>query len=209
MRSDLHLLRKVWHVATGLCGLWVHETFQLTAHETASVLLVVSGLGFSIDFVRLRWGSFNELVLKVMKNFMRESERFGYSGLPFYALGVSLALFFFQEKLAILAVLFLIFSDPISSIVGIVYGQEKVLPNKSLQGSLAGFLACYFLSVTYAIHHLDSPNLFNVLVFSILAGLIGMTSELASASRRVDDNLSIPLLSALGLSFINSLIPLY
>jgi dolichol kinase len=94
-------------------------------------------------------------------------------------------------------------------IVGIIYGQEKVLPNKSLQGSLAGFLVCYFLSVAYALHHLVSPNLFNVLVFSILAGLIGMTSELASASRRVDDNLSIPLLSALGLSFINSLIPLY
>lgn len=209
MRTDLHLLRKFWHVGTGLVGLWVHETFELTAYQTASILLGVALVGFFTDFLRLRWMALNAVVLKCMKGLMRESEKLGHSGLPFYALGVSLSLFFFEEKLAILAILFLIFSDPISSVIGILYGQEKILPNKSLQGSLAGFLACYFLCMVYSLHHLVSPGLFYVLVFSILGGIVGMVSELASASGRVDDNLSIPVLSSLGLTFINAFIPLY
>lgn len=209
MRSDLHLARKAWHVAAGLIGLWVHEAYNLAAVETAQALLAVGLIGLIVDFSRLRWPALNRLVLKCLKNFMRESEKRSYSGLPFYALGVSLSLYFFDERLAILAVLFLIFSDPISSLVGVAYGEEKIFPNKSLQGSLAGFIVCYLLCVAYALHHLEGPNLFNILVFSFFGGLIGMASELVSATGRVDDNLSIPILSSLGLTLINALVPLY
>lgn len=209
MRSDLHLMRKSWHVGTGLLGLWAHEALDLSAHQTATILLGVALVGLLIDFVRLRSPFLNRIVLRSMKSFMRESEKLNYSGLPFYALGVSLSLFFFDEGLAILAILFLIFSDPISSIFGILYGRNEILPHKSLQGSLAGFLACYTLCVAYSLEYLGHPNLFDVLVFSILGGIIGMSSELVSSVLKVDDNLTIPLISSLGLTFVNAFVPLF
>ena len=132
---------------------------------------------------------------------MRESERNGFSGLPYYALGVSLSLLLYEEKIAILSILFLVFSDPISSFFGILLGRDKILPNKSLQGAIAGFVTCYLTTLFY-LRYYDYESL-NALSFAIIAGLIGTISELMSVL--IDDNLTIPVFSGLGLTILNKL----
>lgn len=205
VRSDLHLARKIWHVSTGLLGLAAYYHFNLSTQFTANALLTVAFLGLTFDLARLRFESFNELAVKLAKPLMRESEKYSLSGLPFYALGVALSLHLFPEKLAILSILFLIFSDPISSLVGILYGTDKILPNKSLQGCFAGFATCYILTMAYGLYyHLSS---FDLVIFSLFAGALGSFSEIFSG--RIDDNLSIPLISGLGLSLLNEFIPLF
>ena len=131
---------------------------------------------------------------------MRKSEANGSSGLPFYALGISLSLFLFRENIALLSIMFLIFSDPISSYFGIRFGKDKILPNKSLQGSVAGFSACYLLTLLYTMG--SSASAANIFIFAVIAGLIGSLSELVSAFG-IDDNLTIPVLSGIGLTLIN------
>lgn len=205
MRSDLHLTRKLWHISTGLIGLAAYYHFNLTTQFTANALLAVAFLGLTVDLARLRFDAFNELAIKVMKPFMRESEKHSISGLPFYALGVALSLHLFPEKLAILAILFLIFSDPISSLIGILYGREKILPNKSLQGCLAGFATCYVLTMAYGLHY--SVASFDLIIFALFAGALGSVSEMVSG--RVDDNLAIPVISGLGLTLLNEFVPLF
>jgi diacylglycerol kinase (CTP) len=205
LRTDLHLARKLWHILTGSIGLVAYFRTGVSAELTATILLIVSVLGFGIDFLRLRNEKINLLVLALMKPVMRESEKTSVSGLPFYALGVSLSLFFFPTKLAILSILFLIFADPIASFIGILYGRDKILPNKSLQGTVAAFAVCYVATLVYGlVHHGSSMNL---LVFAIFGGLVGALSELCS--QYVDDNLCIPVLSGLGLTIINLFIPLF
>jgi diacylglycerol kinase (CTP) len=205
LRSDLHLTRKLWHILTGLTGLVVYKRLDLAAETVAFALLTFSLLSFGVEYLRLRNEKLNTILMTFMKPVMRESERNSVSGMPFYALGVSLALFFFPERIAVLAVLFLIFADPIASFVGILYGRDKILPNKSLQGTIAAFTVCYVLTLVYGVVY-TGPHM-SLLVFAIAAGVIGSVSEMCS--QFVDDNLCIPVVSGLGLYLVNFIIPLF
>lgn len=200
MRNDLHLVRKAWHIATGLSGLIVYYNSDYSLQSVANFLLIFSLVAFAVEFLRLRNEKMNMVLMSVMRPFMRESEKTSVSGLPFYALGVGLTLTLFPERIAILSVLFLIFADPIASVIGILYGKDKILPNKSLQGTLAAFTVCYLITMVYGMRF-SNPNM-NLLCFSLLAGVVGSFSELCS--RYIDDNLSIPVISGTMLYLINT-----
>ncbi len=201
-RSDLHLLRKFWHMGSGTLALFVFFATGQDAQLWGRVILGVALTGFAIDLIRARVPALNQLVLQLMGPFMRASEREGMSGLPFYALGVSLSLLFFSPKIAVLSVFFLVFADPISSFFGIIYGKDKIMPNKSLQGAMACFFTCYLITLFYGIAHGAQGT--NLLWFSIFAGVVGTVAEMLSAFN-VDDNLTIPVVSGLGLTVLNYL----
>lgn len=205
-RSDLHILRKLWHIATGSTGLYL---FLKTSQDTqfwAFIALGIALAGFVGDIARARFPALNKIVLTVMGPLMRRSERDGMSGLPFYALGVSLALFFYKRDIAILSIMFLVFSDPLSSFFGVLYGKDKIMPNKSLQGAVAGFFTCYLITLFYAMN--TSTVGTHLLIFSVAAGVIGALSELVSAFN-VDDNLTIPVLSGLGMTLLNHFVTVF
>ncbi|WP_372651155.1 diacylglycerol/polyprenol kinase family protein [Halobacteriovorax sp.] len=205
LRSEIHLTRKLWHMGTGLIGLSVYNQLGLEARQMGMFLLILGVVALLVEFARLNFTFINTIVLKFMKPFMRESERNSLSGFPFYALGAAISLLLFSEKIAILSILFLIFSDPISSFFGILYGKDKIITNKSVQGCVAGFLVCYSLTFLYG-SYFYKPGI-DLLVFSIIAGAIGTISELCSVV--VDDNLTIPVLSGLGLTVINLIFPIF
>ena len=205
-RSDLHILRKLWHISTGSLGLFLFINSEMSQTVWASIIMGIALAGFAADFIRNRIPAFNSLVIKLMGPLMRRSEREGVSGLPFYALGVSLSLFFYPRDIAIVSSMFLVFSDPLSSFFGVLYGKDKILPNKSLQGAVAGFFTCYLITLFYAMN--SSTLGTHILVFSIIAGVIGAASELISAFN-IDDNLTIPVLSGLGLTLLNHYIVVF
>jgi dolichol kinase len=205
LRSDLHITRKLWHMGTGLIGLFVYHQFQLSANSMAWGLMSLAIVAILVEVSRLKIPAINKIVLKVMKPFLRESERNSMSGFPFYALGISLSFLMFDEKIAVLSALFLMFSDPISSLFGILYGKDKIIGNKSLQGAMAGFIVCYALTFLYGAYYF-MPGV-ELLVFSLVAGVIGSVSELCSIV--VDDNLSIPVVSGLGITLLNFIIPIF
>lgn len=205
LRTDLHITRKIWHMSTGLIGLFFYKKWAVSPDDAATVLLIFALLAFAFEFLRLKNDKINALMMVVMKPVMRESERTSVSGLPFYALGVSLSLFFFSEAIALLATLFLIFADPIASFCGILFGRDKILPNKSLQGTIAAYSVCYLVTIIYGLYYLG-PSL-ELVLFASIAGLVGSISEMCS--QFVDDNLCIPVISGLGLWLINLFIPLF
>ena len=88
---------------------------------------------------------------------------------------------------------------------GIIYGKDKILPNKSIQGSMAGYMVCYFLTLGFGYYH-AGPSL-ELVLFALIAGMIGSFSELLSIF--VDDNLTIPVISGVGLTALNMVIPLF
>lgn len=205
-RSDLHILRKVWHITTGSIGIFIFTHSEESQRFWAILTLVIAVIGFVVDFIRNKVPAVNDLVIKVMGPLMRRSEREGVTGLPFYALGISLALFFFSRDIAIVSSMFLVFSDPLSSFFGVLYGKDKILPNKSLQGAVAGFFTCYLITLFYAMNTTTTGT--HLLVFSIVAGVIGAASELVSAFN-IDDNLTIPVLSGLGMTLLNHYVQVF
>jgi dolichol kinase len=199
-RSDLHIMRRVWHI---LCGVVCLFAFYLTKTPIlywGYMALVVACLGFFLDFLRLKNEKINEGLTNFFGPIMRKSEKVSFSGLPFYALGVALSIFFYEESIAILAILFLIFGDPVASIVGVYYGRDRLLPNKTLQGTIAAFSTCLSVAIIYLIVlGVHSPNL---ILFAFFGAIVGALSELLSAFN-IDDNLTIPVISGAALSVLN------
>ena len=199
-RSDLHILRKLWHISFGSTCLGLYFAFEMDINFWGYFAICAAFLGFLNDLLRLNNKKYNSLCIKYMGAFMRKSEEDGFSGLPFYALGVGLSILFYQTDIALISIFFLVFADPIASFVGINYGKDKILPNKSLQGTIAAFFVCYLISMVY-LQDLNVSSI-NMMTFAILGGVVGSLSELASAFH-IDDNLTIPVISGGGLSVIN------
>lgn len=200
-RSDLHLLRKLWHVSTGVVGLVIYYSSNQTELFWAKLVMFIAIASFLMEFIRLNNKKLNQLFCKYFSLIMRNSEKDKMSGLPFYALGVSVSLFLYQKDIALISILFLVFSDPLSSFFGVLFGKEKILPNKSLQGSFAGFLCCLLITLIY-LSKLGIDLDARAILFSIAAAFIGSISELISAMD-IDDNLTIPIISGLGMSLLN------
>lgn len=203
-RSDLHIARKLWHMSTGILGLVLFYRSQQDTSLWGYGVLAIALFGFTADYFRQKYRGFNRFVIRLMGPLMRKSEREGVSGLPFYALGIGLSMLFYQKDLALISIMFLVFSDPISSFFGVLYGKDKILPNKSLQGFVAGFFTCYLVSLFYLLN-MEVTGI-NTLIFSLIAGLIGASSELISAFN-IDDNLTIPVISGLSLTILNHFFP--
>lgn len=199
-RDDIHILRKAWHIVFGSVCVAIYYFMDVEIRFWGYFAIIAAALGFGSDLLRLHYKSFNTMVLKIMGPLMRSSERDSFSGLPFYALGVGLSIILFNEQIAVLSILFLVFADPIASYVGINFGKDKILPNKSLQGTIAAFAICSILTVLFCMS--SGVGEVKLIIFSTLAGLVGAMSELASAFN-IDDNLTIPVLSGAGLSILN------
>lgn len=204
VRSDLHIARKAWHITSGLAGLGAYYLLGYGPQLTSYALFGLAIASFVFELSRMKFETLNTQVVKVLGPIMRESERNSFTGLPFYALGVASSLLFFPEKMAILSVLFLIFADPIASTAGILHGRKQIVKGKSLEGFMASFLVCTLITYIYFLKSTSSPIYLGL--FSLFAGLIGALSELSSSY--VDDNLTIPLLSGAGLTFLAMIIPL-
>jgi dolichol kinase len=73
----------------------------------------------------------------------------------------------------------------------VLYGRNKIFPNKSLQGILGGFCVCAVATFVYM--HFEGFPSGKILLLSLLGGFAGAVSELLPLN--VDDNFAIPVVS--------------
>ncbi len=104
---------------------------------------------------------------------------------------------FFNPLVVSLSLLFLAFADPFASYFGIRFGKDKIYGEKTIQGFMAAYLICASLTILFLIYH--GFNLDRVLLVGVLAGLLGALAELIPIAK-LDDNLTIPVISGLGLT---------
>ena len=190
-RSDLHLLRKSFHIGGGiiiLIPLWYLR--QPTEWMAAMMSMVLAGV-LSVEYSRKTWPKANELALKVFGPVMRDSEADHVSGIPFYAASCLFAILIFPYNIKVIAIMHLVFGDPSSSFFGVLFGKDKLFPHKSLQGTLGGFLVCTIVTAFF-LYQMEIATK-TVLLMSMIGGLSGAIAELLPL--KVDDNLSIPLVS--------------
>lgn len=205
-RSQLHIKRRVWHILCGVVCLAIHFIYQTDIKFWGVFSLVVAALGFFVDFKRLSNPKINQAFEKYFGPLLRKSERLSFSGLPFYALGVGLSCFLYPEKVAILSIMFLVFADPIASVFGVYYGQDRLLPNKTLQGTIAAFITCFFITMTYLF--CLGVNSSNVVLFAFFSAIAGALSELLSAFN-IDDNLTIPVVSGVVITLLQNIFSVF
>ena len=133
---------------------------------------------------------------------MRTSEVKAIAGTSYLLTGVLCVSFVFPREIVLMTLLYLAFADPMASVVGIRFGKDKIFGHKSVQGSAAAFVICAI--ITWAVLLYKGIMLDRLVIVSLLGGLIGAAAE-AIPVGKLDDNFSIPVLSAGGLWLIFSI----
>ncbi len=202
-RSDLHLARKMWHACGVLLIAYLHSILEF---DVSIVLLVFfSTITVAADTLRMYSPKFNNIALRTLHMVMRENEIDKYSGNTYLIFGVLIITLFFPHEIVSLALLFLAFADPLASFFGIKFGKTKIAGNKSLEGFLAALGVCFIL--TYIYLQFKNGNLemirynmtiLQIVMLSFIAGIVGAFSEILPIGK-LDDNLTLPVLSATGL----------
>ncbi len=185
--------RKIWH----MCGAMLVVSIYLFVPASFAAKITVFGF-FSLTLIigeitRLSWPGFNARVMRDLKPYMRKREVKGFSSMTFFALAAFLVCLLFPKGIAILSVLYLGFGDSLASIVGVQWGKHRLGRRFTWEGSLTFFAVCFVLTWLYPL--LTPTFSGSLLTLAFAGGLIGMVSEWLSF--RLDDNLVIPLSSAL------------
>jgi dolichol kinase len=108
----------------------------------------------------------------------------------FYMASCLLVILLFDKLPAVASIFVLAVSDPLSSIIGSQWGRRRFL-GKSAEGTVAFFLSSLLILVCFS---LKLPAL-------LVAASAATAAEFFS-SRFVDDNLSIPIVTALALTIL-------
>jgi len=197
-RSDLHLLRKAWHMIMGLVIVFI---YMAGCSRGTGVIILGSVLGFDLlmETTRLRTPSLNHKLLKFWGPFLRAHEVNRFSTLPHYVSAAMIAIGIFPKPVAILSLLYLACGDPMASLFGILYGHlgRRFSNGKSWIGTAAGVLVCSLTTLIY-LKTLGVPE--NALLWiTLVGGLAGGLAELLPLD--IDDNFTIPVISGFVLWF--------
>ncbi len=188
-KSDLHLGRKLYHAA-GVC--LMIAIYSFAGHERSWYILgAATALAIPFDFTRLSRPGLNRLAIRLFGPLMRRHEVNHVSGMSYLFLGCLFLLLYDDPHILTLTLLFLAFGDPIASFFGICYGKDKIIGNKTLQGTMASLVVCSLIAVAYYyFHNIMTERLF---IVAPLSGMIGAVSELVPVGR-LDDNFTFPII---------------
>lgn len=193
-RSDVHLARKVWHMA----GVSLIALLYIVLPQDVSfwILLTSMAIFIPLDFMRQTRPKLNEWMVHAFRAIIRQNEVNKLAGTTYLLAGVAFVTWFFQYHIVVLTLLFLAFADPIASFVGIKYGKDKIFGHKSLQGFMAAFVVC--ATITGAYLYYQGIFVERLWLISLLAGFCGALAELVPIAK-IDDNFTLPALSACSL----------
>lgn len=182
------LKRKVFHFAGLFYILGYYFLPRMTVLWIMGILFILVCL---LDFSRLYYPYLNRFLFKLFGGLYRSEEEKLPSGLPFTFFGAFFTMFLFpNEKIVLTALGYQVFGDGLATLVGLEFGKMKIW-KKSLEGSLACFLICLLFGL-----------IFFDFKIAIIAALFATIIEMLPIPLPFNDNLALPLLSALFLKII-------
>lgn len=193
-RNDIHIARRIWHFGgvMFIFGLYL----VLPPRIAMFAAVIVSSMMIATDIGRLYVPALNRIFTRVFGLILRESERSRVSGATAMLAGVTLIILIYPKNVVLLALLFVAIGDPLASYFGIRFGKDKLIGNKSLQGTMAAFVACFLVSILfYSLNSTVGLMQERLFIVCLLSALIGAVSELLPVGR-LDDNIVFPVVSA-------------
>lgn len=193
-KGDIQTLRKLWHVGMMVFMAYLY-VFVYPERETALLLItLIGGPIVLIDVLRLKWRPLNRAVTSVFAPFMRKRELRTVSSMAYFVLAFFLVVALFPKPVAVLSILCLALGDAAACVVGLRFGTESGIKGKSIQGSLACFVVCSILIfVVLTLYGVTT----NALPYISVAGGLAATFAELFATKKIDDNLTIPLATAM------------
>ncbi len=188
-RKDLQLGRRLVHMGNGTAIATAYAlifTHQQVVHVFGTIACVV----YILDRVRIHYPEVVERVPWVNSLFFRAEEQFKEAAMTPYVIAILLTILTFPKTIALIAIYTLAIADPLSAVVGITWGQRRVVPDKTVEGSLAFFAAAFVIALV-VLSVATSATLAPRAGAAFLIGAAAAIFEMLPL--RIDDNLTIPL----------------
>lgn len=190
---DVLVARKAWRISSIIFPLVYYFTDKITA---LLFILPFLCIFFTIEILRHFIFRFNESLFIVFRYILKDKERKNLLAATWFLLAVSLSVVLFKKDIAVTAILFLIFGDTASAIVGSKFGRIRI-GRCSLEGSLAYLLACLIIAlmINFTQIYLSWPVL-------VMGALAASASELLPW---LDDNFTVALFSGIIMTIVSGL----
>jgi diacylglycerol kinase (CTP) len=189
-RRDLQLGRRLFHVlngttvATAYAILFTHTQIIHVFGTIACLVYVFDRVRIAYPEVLERWAPWANRLL------VRAEEQVRESAMTPYAIAVLLAILSVPKPAALIAIYTLAIADPAAAVVGITWGRRKLGPDRSLEGSLAFFVATFLIAVLVLSYSVGA-SIGGALAMALMIALAAAAFDLVPL--RIDDNLTIPL----------------
>lgn len=181
--------RSVFHVASGLVG--VVSIALLPWPVVIGIAATFFTTAWTLDIGRRYVPALQRLSVWIFRSMMHPHEYHRVNSATWYATALFIMALTSSALPCLLAVLVLAVGDPAAGLVGRRWGRTRLIAGRSLEGSLA-FVAvssvCVLAALALVYPHLAMGTR---VALALGCGVVGSIVELTS--RRVDDNLSIPL----------------
>lgn len=191
-RKEIHFPRRFFHMMNGLVFILLYQFLFEDKSSLVTFMGITASLLFISEQIRIKYPEYGGVFSQLNGFLYRAEERFEIASAMPYVVSCLLVVFIFPKPIAVITILFLAVGDPLSAIIGIKYGKHKISSNRSFEGSFAfftvAFLACFLVMAS---HESEWGKIF---LFAIFGGAIGVTADLIET--RLDDNITIPLISA-------------
>ena len=185
------LLRKTWR----LFGI-IFPLIYYFGSKTLTLIVVLPFLCIFllIEFFRFMVPRLNNRLFIIFRYYFKEAEKKELITTTTFLISFLVTVLLFRKDIAITAMLFSIFGDAASAIVG-THGKNKLF-NKSIEGSLAFLVTCLAIGLALVLTKIRlAPAVF------ILGAFSATIIELLPLP--VDDNLTIALAAGAAMSVIS------
>ncbi|MBI2568850.1 MAG: hypothetical protein HYV63_17665 [Candidatus Schekmanbacteria bacterium] len=186
--------RNLFHVSWGLVALALVE-LVLSASQLVYAASLFATYAWSMEVTRRIWPAWNDRLMRFYGPLAHPHEWHQVNSATWYATALVLLAATRSPLLCSIAVAVLAVGDPLAALIGRRFGRVRLLNGRSLEGTLAFLFAGAGLAyvVTTSFHGLAPAD---ALLVSTSGAATGALAELVS--KRIDDNFSIPLSTALG-----------
>lgn len=183
--------RSLFHATLGVVGVLSYQ-YILSYWQALGILITLGVVFGTLELTRRMSGRWNNLLVdKVFGLIARPFERHKINSSSFYLLGLTIITAFCSKPAAQVAVLILAFADPAATIIGSLWGKRKLVGDKSLAGASAFFTVALLTSLLFIAF--GPPNLPFWSAFGIASLLAAAGTTIELFSRKIDDNLTIPV----------------
>lgn len=189
------LLRKLIH----LSSFWIVGLIWICPRLLSVVLLSIVSVVVLIAEYETHKNSICARVYRLLFSpVLREKESnssFGFSGAPYVLLAALILVIVMPKYVAMFVLSVLLLSDTMAALVGRAVGRHRLVGKKTWEGTSAflitGFIVCLIFNWAFGLP-------LNLAFMGVCLGCLG---DLFNDKVHIDDNLSIPLLTALPFLF--------
>ena len=206
MQDDFkkELLRKGLH----LSSFWMVAVLYFVPSFWAALLfgfMFVTGLAVEYGYhhkIKFFYPAYKVIFERMLREKEKAGEKFTLSGGVWMLLAAFLCAVLFSHENSAIAFSIMLLSDTAASLVGHKFGKTKIYGNKSLQGTVAGFVTASIIVIIYGALFNFTPASY---VIGLAAAAVAAWTELYTKWLKIDDNLSVTLATGLVLSLRNLL----